>query len=374
MALSEPNTAVHLKNSQGCDTQFFVLSGFFSLLFVPIAIVGVARGEWGHLGTLAIPAASAALGALARRMSPADYAVLYPDRIELPCHSARERVVAWSEVTEIRWPAVHRRNDCIKLVIPRRNGRIFPRTLVQLSAFSPADRLTFIRYLRLAGAEVEQTGWPAFCGKVAVPLVETCQRDADDAEKGVDKLSSRPEEVLERLFEQPPLLIGLLAPWGVLRMILQSVSRKMWWLLAAILAISAVINIRLVWGFWAAPFSQFILGVAGAMFLLGVFAPPERCEDKSRGIDLPGVPFWFAVALIGGPFVMNAAVLRWIPAVFAQCSVLAALFCLMAPCYIGGWKAKRREKQTRPAREADALRRWEVYERTGQLPSSELPS
>jgi hypothetical protein len=234
--------------------------------------------------------------------------------------------------------------------------------------------LTFIRYLRLTGAEVEQTGWPTFCDKFAVPLVETCQRESNDAEKGVDKFSSQPEEVINRLVKHRPLLAELLSPLIVLWMIGRRVSRKMWWLVAANLAISAVVNIRLVWGFWASPFSEFILGTAGAMFLLGMFATPDGPDEKRRGIDLPGVPFWFAVALIGGPFVMNAAVLGWIPQIFGMCCVSLVCLCLMAPCYIGGWKAKRREKQNRPARKADALRRWEVYQRTAHLPSSELPS
>jgi hypothetical protein len=375
MALPKPDTAVHLKDSQEWDKQLLILAGFASLILVPAAIGGVVQGDWRAPGILVIPAAATAIGVWCRRAMPKDYAVLYPDRMELPGHNASERVVTWSEVTEIRWPAVCGDDASIKIVVPRREGQIWPGIQVRLKAFSRADRLTFIRYLRLTGAEVEQERWPAFCDKFAIPLVEACQREGeDDAEKREGKLSSWLVSAVNWLAKHHPFLAGVLGPFVAPVLFGQCVSRKMWWLLAAIFVVSLVINVRIAWACWASPITEAVLIVSAMMFLWGLFVPGRTKASNWRDTDVPGVPFWFAAALIGGPFVVNATVLGWIPQAFAPFCELAGMITLLMPLMIGVWMERRREKQNRPAREAEALRRWEVYQRTGQLPSSDLPS
>ncbi|HUT92537.1 MAG TPA: hypothetical protein VMY37_23795 [Thermoguttaceae bacterium] len=378
MAASEPDTAVRLRNTQAWDKQFLLLAGFTSLVFVPITVDSIIRRDWGGVLLLAIPAGVAAVGKWVRRVTPEDYLVLHPDRMEISGCGAGRTVVSWSEVKGIRWPTGQDGDTPIKIGVPRTKDRVVPWIAVRLTAVSPADRVKLIRYLSVYGADVEQEGWPQFCRTQAVPLVEACQRaEAPSAADGPTHAFPSPPAAMLRLFspliERRPFLAGVLLPLGALLSIQRLISRRTWWTVSGITAVSALVNIRLVWGRWVSPFAEFCLAVCGTMFLLGLLAPTDAGRSRNRESDVAGAGCCLAVVLIGIPLMGNAAALGWIPAQLASYCLLAGFLLLYAPALIHARKQRQHERRRRAALEADALRRWAVYEDTGRLPDAELP-
>jgi hypothetical protein len=71
---------------------------------------------------------------------------------------------------------------------------------------------------------------------------------------------------------------------------------------------------------------------------------------------------------------LNAADIAAIPKQFVGWVFFGGLFLVFLPILIDQLRQERRERRRAPELEADALRRWAVYESTGRLPESELPS
>ncbi len=374
MAFSDPDNAVHLKNTQAWGRQFAAMAGFGCLVMVPISASIIAQGDWGGLLLLAIPAAILAVGKWADRIEPEDHAVLYPDRMEFPGHGTHKTVFYWSEVTGIRWPTLREEDPDVMIKVPREEEKVLPWIRVGLRHVSPADRLKLIRHLREKGAQVEQERWPRFCHRCAVPLVEALQRlegaaasggEPDTPDSSLGALSQGPW----RLVKRHPFLAGLLSPLFLVWM----VSRSTWWTLSALVALSALVNIRLIWGRWVSPFTEACLGFAGVLFLFGLVTPKNFALLRGRACPPRVAVCSLGVLLFGLPLMVNALALGWIPGQLGKWLGYLGLFLVALPIIIEIQKQKRRERQRAPELEADALRRWAVYESTGRLPESELP-
>ena len=369
MASSDPDNAVHLKNTQRWSLQFGVLAGFCCLVIVPISAGIVAQGDWAGLLLLAVPAAIVAVGKWLDRTTPEDHAALYPDRMELPGHGTRKTVFYWSEVTGIRWPTLREEDPGVMIKVPRDEEKGLPWIGVGLKPLSPADRLKLIRYLREKGAQVEQERWPRFCHRGAVPLVEAFERLESAAASGGEP--DPPGARLPgpwRLVERHPFLAGLLCPLFLVWL----VSRNTWWTLSATVALSALVNIRLIWGRWVSPFTEICLGFAGVLFLFGLVTPKSAVLRMGRYCPPRTAVYSLGVLLFGIPLMGNALILGWIPLKPAKWLAYVGLFLVLLPIFLEIRRQTRRERQRAPELEADALRRWEVYESTGRLPESEL--
>jgi hypothetical protein len=362
MPSPEPDNAVHLKNAQAQARQLAAMAGLSALLVVPIGATFVAQGNWVGLFFLAIPAVAVAVGKWFARITPEDYAVLYGDRMELPGYGKKKTVFHWSDVRRIRWPTRRDLDAPIRVMVPRGKERIAPWIPLELNNVSAADRVRLIRYLRERGAEVEQEGWPKFCYRHAIPLVEACQRaeaalGAEGAPETCPSLPGTYGPWLSRLVRRHPFLAGMLGPLWILSL----VSRKMWWTTSAMIGLSAVINIGLVWGRWAFRLTGICLGFAAAMFLAGFLAPRETDRSKNADEQFPSAPYWLALVVIGMPLLANAGALGWVPPQLAEYGVMGGILILFAPGFIYLRKRSQRDRQRGPALEADALRRWAVY-------------
>ena len=365
MASSEPDGGVRLKNTESLHRLALFILGMYSSVFVPPGVVAMLRGEWAGLLCVTSLAAIVALIRLVGRIEPEDHVILYPDRMEWPGYGTRKIVYRWSEVQGIRWPSGRESHPSIKIMVPRDEQRDLPS--VRLQALSWADRVTLIRYLRERGAEVEQEGWPRFCHRCAVAWVERSQRA--QGERAIPALFSS-------MFERPSFLAGMLFPLVWLALLVcapRFVARKVWWTLSALIAVSSVINIRLVWGHWSSPFTEICLGFAGVLFLLGLPARSDPGRPKRRDGNSWAPASSLAMALIGMPLMLNAVAINGIPKQFLGWVFFGGLFLVFLPILVDRLRQQRRERQRAPELEADALRRWAVYESTGRLPEGELP-
>jgi hypothetical protein len=143
--------------------------------------------------------------------------------------------------------------------------------------------------------------------------------------------------------------------------------------MAAIIAISGAINIRLVWGVWASPFTEIVMGFAAGLFCVGLLAP-SKIEDRNRSEDVPPLLTVgsLALAIIGGPLLGNVMVIGWVQVPKAAAGLIGPAFCfgLLFPALFAAARRRRTEKRQMAALEADAIRRWEAYVQTGTLPDS----
>jgi hypothetical protein len=363
---------IRLKQTQRWDKEFAGLAGLLLLVFLPVIGGGMVLGEWGVLFLAALPAAVVAVGRCFQYCTSEDYVVLFADRMEFPRRHGEPRVIAWSHVRSLRWR--QRRDSDSEIVISVTASSDWPLAIatIGLRYVSPTDRVTLIRYLRLGGQELEQQGWRGFCRKQAVPLVETLQRSRDGKVRAVPEtaIASRLEE-WSRCFDKYPFVGGVILPVVALTLFPRFVSRKMWWSLAAIVAISGVVNIRVVWGHWASPFTEIVLGTAVVSFCLGLVARVERDPERhAEVIPARVVILSLAVTLIGCPLLLNAKVLGWVRIPRGLDSWLPAAFLLTLwfPVLFHVVRRHHHEKQESSALEAEALRRWDIYMETGELP------
>ena len=165
MTESESDIPVHIKNLQEEYDSHISCAGLCSGLIIPIVGACVLRGEWCAPLMLLFPLCMIALAYLIHLLMPDDYVVLYPDRMELPICGKRKRLLAWSKVKSLRW-SMNGRTDPIQVFIARSGLMLFPWIFLYLTRISLSDRVTLIRYLRTAGAGVQQDGWPEFCLKL----------------------------------------------------------------------------------------------------------------------------------------------------------------------------------------------------------------
>lgn len=366
MESTENAAPLRIANSHSICTLIRGWAGLSYLALFPLAIARFLGGDWRGLGFLVLPPAALVIARLLEHVTPQHVVTLYSNKLEISRFAKPARVVRWSDVSSLRWPRSRNpdsesapvrlalRNDSARSA----NQAAADQAEIDLAAVSPEDRLILIKYLRRAGAAVEHEHWGDFCRKQAVPLAERLEgRDAT------------PRWI--RSIDSYPFLAGLLAPIAVAYLLPKAVSRTTWWNLAAIIAASAWINIRMVWGNWASPFSEICLGAAAVCFLFGVFAAPDRPSKADRIASPLAMIAWYVPALIACPFVAVAASAGWIPRQFGPWAGIAGLIMLLGPALQSMWSSprqRRRREKLREALQADALHRWAVYQATGSLP------
>src|SRR5215469_10241086 len=241
MESADNQTPVPLANSRNVATELRVLAGLSCLVFIPLAIATLFDRDLPGLYLLVLPAAALALAHRIDHVTPDSAAVLHSERLEIPRVADKPLVLAWSDVTSIRWPGYDGRAR-VRLVQKDAEQRV-QHVLIDLQDVSLANRLVLIEYLHRAGADVEQTNWEAFCQKQALPLAERLEGRHG---AGAEATTATPSWL--RSIEQYPFLCGLLSPILLGAILKKVVSRTIYWTMALIVATSALINIRLVWG------------------------------------------------------------------------------------------------------------------------------
>lgn len=368
MQSAHNHAPVLIVNSHSNTKELRISAGMSCLLVVPLAISAFRSGELGGLFFLALPASAIALARLIERTTPEHAAVLYSDRLEIPLHAKQPLVVAWSDVTSICWPKNPVSEQArIRIAVRKDVAQTTEHADFNLNDVSPADQLIVVEYLRRAAAGLEQQNWGDFSQKRAVPLAKAAERRRDC---GADTAIAMPRWL--RGLEPYPFLGGLLMPVLMGPFLVYAlpklVSRPTYWILAAVIAASAFINIRLFWGAWASPFTEICLGTAAVCLLLGVFAAPEHLSKAGRSTSLPVAIAWYVPALIVCPLFLNATAIGWMPRPYDAVAAVACFVIYLGAAFVVlRCNDRRREKQAESLR-ADAACRWEVYEITGRLP------
>lgn len=361
-----PEAGIPLKDIRHGLEVLVAMAGLGTLILLVPAVAGLARGDWTALFWIALPAGIVAAVRAYDRFAPEVYVVLFADRMEFPRWRGKPRLVRWSDVEAVRWPGTRAIERWIEIAVPKSTDWPLAKAPLDLQNLSVEDRLLLIRYLRLHAAEVCEEGWPQFCWKGAVPLVAALREWETDG-----GASERP--LVGEFLNRHPFVLGLICPLimprFVLRVVLREVSRETWWTTAGLIALSVVVNIRLVWGRWVSPFSEVLMGTAAAMALAGLFAPADRKRQPDEISWFSAVASLTAV-LVGFPLLLNAVALGWvkIPKPLLQWLLIAVYAFLFGPVFVFATRRHRREKQQAPVLEADALRRWDVYMETGELP------
>jgi len=384
--MTEQLPPIHLKQWNQSLESFLLAVLFGSMYGLPVAILWlatavffVAKGQWHRLpecGTAAlvfalILIALGAIAAMIQRLSqrrPAKHRlVLHPDRIVFPRRNGRE--VVWADVQAIEWPKRKKHSANVLLTVPTGSEWPTGEVFIDLWKISPVDQLTLIRYLRMAVSGIEEDGWPRFCRQRAIPLIEELQRREPTATPGNRQAWLATDFAsLVRFVERRPFVGGTMSPLFLLLLALNIVRRKAWWTLATIFGLSGVATFAVLGGAWMSPFAEIWLAIVGALFLAGLISGKDLKPQK-RGTRLSAFAGILALSwlLIAGPLVAKAQVLGWIPEPLVTASVW--LFVIVIPLSLVCLDLARQQRQA-PALEADAVRRWDHYVRTGVLPDA----
>lgn len=324
--------------------------GLVWVVFMPFFVASVAQGELiNAFAALICPAGGFALTWFLDRLILDISATLYADRIEFPEYGGKTRPLFWTDVRRVRWLSSPEGSLVFSLKSPE-----FPlgTATLGLEDLSLADQMTLIRYVRIAAKEIEQDRWGDFCRRVAIPLLEKLEDpEYQETDAGHESDGGFISSVLAGIRN------ALLAPYIMINL----VTRSTWWTVAAIISLSAIINIRLLWGEWLQPFTFITLCVVGFFGLAGLVSSNKHqsIEDKKNRSVLPAIAS-FSLLLVGIPLLLNARALGWIDWPEWAGSVLAygALFYAFSPII---WIILR-EKSDGLALEAEAIQRWEAFE------------
>ena len=252
--MTDQQSAIGLKRTRRWDVQFSMLAGFAFAICLPISVGGMAKGDCGALLILALPVILMLLGRCLQYSLAEQYVILHSDRVEFPRRRDEPRHVAWADVRGIQWPKTIEPDFPTVVTVPANPDWPIGRVHIDLQEVSPADRLTLIRYLRTATARFEQAGWPQFCQKRAIPLVEALRREEQTDAPG--NRHSRPAAIrasISRFVDWRPFVAGAMCTLLFPLLLFRLVSRKTWWTLATTIGVSGVVNIRLIWGAWISP-------------------------------------------------------------------------------------------------------------------------
>ena len=310
---------------------------------------------------IGISAAVIVLGLLCKKFISADFAKLYPDRIEFADYVWPVR---WSDVESISW---QRRTAILRL--RKGYGGPFKRRMIAFSDIAKRDWATSIGYLHYSGRNIEQLYWPEFCVSRAIPLLilsEKTDEQGEPPEENQDSAHSFFAKIVAKMvafYGRQPLVGALLAPIVFVFIVPFLVSRQIWWLCGGVALLSAWVNIRIVWGQWLQPFSDTIVIAAICLFVLGAIARPEKgwLSGAQRVHSLSAI-FWLVMAGLGLPLLQNVVARGWAPSWFG----LASLLLLTIGFFYLIFKSDAQQKralQEKVAHSHSELDRWTEFER-----------
>lgn len=351
-------TPLRLPNRERSYPQAEAACGLGIFLAIAISTGQLRQGEqpWVGLFFAGIATLVFALGKLLRRFKTEHFAILHPDRIDVPEFRNSFQSIHWQNVTQLRWVSG---NDVRLKIFSDDTASPFGFLMMNLKDLAAADRLTFIRYVRAAASRIPQERWPSFCRHVAVPLIDQLNNKLEPPEEPDTWQKSIYAIILKCLFTRP-FVAYLLFPLTAVLIVPMLLSRKTWWTLAFLLTASAAINIRLFWGAWIQPFTATVLGTAAYCVASGIITPKQTHESNtSITTNSLAAISYLVVLLILVPLVLSIFAIGWIPKGWLLPIKWATLTLVVSPLMLLQHGSHRYEKQNREQLEQAAQSRWE---------------
>ena len=358
--MSEP---LHLKNREKSNEEVKATAGMASLLGLLLGIAQIRNGEFPttFFVIAGLAASTVYLIKKLREYFRAEYfAILHEDSFKVSNFGENDRLVHWDQVKKLRWISG---SDNGELIVYTEEIKTplgsFP---MDLDDLTPEDRLTFIKYVRLAAADVEQERWPSFCRREAVPLVEKLNKNPEATEQiqEPDTWQGVLYANILKATTSSSLIAYLLSPITAFVLVHMVVRRKTWWTFAGLLGLSALINIRLVWGEWTQPFANYMLGIAAYCFVSGLITPlHSQKSDPVLSADSIKVILYLAVMLIFSPMPLNVLLKGWFPANWNNFALYVTFAILFLGSLLIARKQSQKEGRDREQLEQEALNRWE---------------
>jgi hypothetical protein len=364
---------VRLKIDRYFGRQILFMGGMFSGLFLPAAISSLRSSDWHGLLFPLIPLGAFILARLSQRFLEGSKIVLFEDRMELPFINEKQKSLTWSDVSRIRWSI----GDSASIQFIPSSDSSKTTIHASLIGLSSKDCLTFLRYLRERGSKIEQDGWPRFCRRYAVRCAESLQNAENEKnnETRVHFSAITDSPVLKwylKIYKRWPFLSGLLF-WAIFLLLIPAfLSRKVWWALSFLMAVSTVLNSMPPLGGFDNNITKIALGFCGSLFLIGIFAPKETGGAMNKADTVRGGWIWVGSGFIFLPFLMVIAGKGWIRHDIPLYGIVIYLFSFLTYAVIHEHKKGKPERQLREEREQAAVRRWEVFQETGRLPEANL--
>jgi hypothetical protein len=371
MFFSEAEYPITIKAEQRAVAEIQFYGGFITIIMATPAVNSLFQGDWhGILFIIAPVCIFYTLHRLMQYMLSKECIILHQDHVELPCNQKSQRQFYWSEVKCIQWPKGHSENPVRIYLSSSKN--LFSAIPISLSCLSNENRLTIIRYLREYSSNTTQAEWSQFCCQYAVPLIEYQQK------RGVAEKTANEENtplfwstlIYKKyllFINKQPFLGGMLFPLLFIIILQMHCSRKMWWMMSILIAFSACINFRLLFGHWDNLCTRITLGACGFIFITGFFAPATVSFSHRRAINISNGWTWLSIALIGIPFLFTISTLGWIPRYIPSFIMLAYLLLLFALLF---YHIQKDTKKTQNAFDSETLQRWDIFENTGHLPDA----
>lgn len=369
MRIIEPQ-AIPIASSRSLSRDCWFATGLGCLVMLPIGVNALLGGEPIGLFFLGVPLATFAMAIWADRTTSEVLYYLFPDHLISIDSKTEQREIERVDIESIHWPRHGGLDVPIRLGVYGQDPGTVDSINIKPGGVADRDRAILIAYLHLTASENKQENWPEYCVRCAVPLLDGLVAGGNDgtaAQFSTNALEdSKGTRCVRAMFwiERHPFYSGLFLPLLVIPVFVLIVSREAYWMTAAAIAFSAVVNIRLIWGQWLSPFTEVCFGFAAALFLMGCFSPPRSTRAQSKKVNVvAGGGIWILLLIVGGPLVANAAQAGIVPHWIAKELLLVAFYgTLLVPIWIANRQLKRQlMRDAEPG--SVPLARWASFER-----------
>ena len=349
--ITDDDLAIELETySPEVEVQLPML-GMMVLLICCSAIVSAFRGNgldpiWIALVAVGIGAAVEPIARWMVAKSTKSYRLL-PDRIVI---DGMELLL--DEIDSIRWPEKRTGNQLLVEIYEKADPEIELHPFkLPLEKLRQKDQLLLVQYLQQV--EAEHLDWSEFCCRyLGLWLPVRSERYFS-------------KQMSDRLQRNPFWAAFLWAPYMAF-VFMAYLSKFFYFGFGVALAISAVINIRLMHGSWLSPIGETILGAAALLFLFGViisFFPQlktrRELEPAERKAGLQAIVI-LVLGIIFGPLVSQLLIMNgWkLPA------LLVMQLSPFVPCLPFILQQSRKLKERKENPEAcfeRAMEKWNRY-------------
>ncbi len=349
---------VSFKESPKLSGQVAQLGGMAFLVFVAAVYGVLVRNQWNAFGVLLpILVFGSALQWVAKWFdSRSTEYKLYPDRLCIGDFDLN-----LDEIAVVDWPMKRKGEELLLgFFLHSQSDEGLSESTEQsddflisipLNELEREDKLLVVEYFQQQ--EVEHRNWKEFCCRFLDRWLANGSK------------SYFPQRLATHLKKYPFWAGFVYSPWIYL-ICLRAVSKYIYWALGSAIAISTVINIRLMHGSWLSPIGETLLGGAAVLFVLGAISAwcPIRI-DKEHGTPSQQRASLLAAALLIAAIILGPLVVQLL--MFNGNKKLALLvmqalpWIPTVPMFVQLFREQKERCENTDKFFPVAIRRWEAY-------------